>query len=86
MSVYLIVLHEPDPTAWERVRETWPDRCFIVNDHTAFVAPPPGVLSHSIADTLGMNGEKKVSGIVVGTETLAGFAASDAVEWIQSFR
>lgn len=86
MSVYLIALNEPGDETWEKVRESWPDRHYILTDRMAFVAPDGIAVTQDIADTLGMNSEHGISGIVVELDNYGGFNRSALVEWINKVK
>ena len=82
MAVYLIALNEPDENIWETVRNMWPERHHILTDSMAFVAPEGVALTQEIADSLGMNSEGGVSGIVAELNNYGGFNRSALVEWM----
>ena len=86
MSIYLIVLNDPDPGTWEAVKAKWGDDHRFLTDRIAFVAPEKTVLTREIADTLGMNKEGGIRGIIVEMENFSGFNSADAVEWVRKFR
>lgn len=65
MSVYAIVLNEPNTEAWTAPREHWPGRHFVSAQHLAFVAPDdPLVVTTEISDAVGLDSESGVPGIV----------------------
>ena len=82
MAVYLIALNEPDENVWATVGNMWPKHHHILTDRMAFVAPEGVALTQEIADSLGMNSEGGVSGIVVELDNYGGFNRSALAEWI----
>ena len=83
MSVFAVVLNDPDERAWDSLRTHWPDRHLVVTDRLAFVAPETLTLTQDVADTLGMNQEKKVLGIVIEMANRSGFNKSSLTEWLE---
>ena len=47
----------PSSDAWNQVKEHWPDRSHIMNDHMAFVAEPGIGTATEIKKTLGISTE-----------------------------
>lgn len=86
MAVYLISLNKPDENAWVKVRDIWPKRHHILTDHMAFVAPEGVTLTQEIADSVGMDSEGGVSGIVVELDNYGGLNQSALVEWIAKIK
>ena len=85
MSIYAIVLQVPDETAWDKVRETWPDRHYIWHDYTAFIAPVGITTSTQLAGTLGFNGDEKRTGVVIEvTPSHHGYVQANLVEWLKN--
>ena len=82
MSIYLIALNEPNAAAWTAVRDKWPARHYILTDHMAFVAPEGIVLTQEIADALGINSERRISGFVVELNNYSGLSRAALKEWI----
>ena len=39
MSVYAVFLNEPDETVWQKLKEEWPKRHYVLTGNMAFVAP-----------------------------------------------
>lgn len=83
MSVFAIVLNDPDERAWDSLRKQWPDRHLVVTDRLAFVAPETLTLTQDVADTLGLNQERKVLGIVIEMANRSGFNKSFLTEWLE---
>ena len=82
MSVFLVALNEPDVETWERLKDRWPGRHFIVTDRMAFLAPEGITVTQEIADALGMNAEHQVLGLVIELGNYAGRGPASVVEWI----
>ena len=85
MTIYAIVLNEPDETAWRQVRSEWPDRHYIVTDRLAFITPKEVILTEDIAETLGMDDERNVTGIVIEVASYSGFNKPGLWEWARKF-
>ena len=54
MSTFAVYLDQPDPGAWEALRQNWPERHFILDERVAFVAPEGIVLTSDVARTVGV--------------------------------
>ena len=85
MTIYAIVLNEPDEAAWERVKSGWPDRHYIVTGHLAFVAPEEVILTEGITEELGMDDEGNVTGVVIEAASYSGFNKPGLWEWARKF-
>ena len=88
MSVYLIILEEPNESVWTALKEEWPDRQhFILNDRLAFVAPDPKeriLLVEDICDALGMGPINQVTGIVSQvSSSINGWHRERFWEWLE---
>lgn len=83
MAVFLISLNESNEETWEKVKGLWPDRHHVLTDRMAFVAPQGIAVTQEIADSLGMNSEHRVLGIVAELDNYGGFNQSGLVEWIK---
>lgn len=81
MTIYAIVLNEPNETAWRQVRSEWPDRHYIVTDCLAFIAPEGFTLTEGIAETIGMDEQGGVTGVVIEATAYSGFNRSGLWEW-----
>ena len=82
MSVYAIILNEPDEGAWERVSNEWPKHYFL-NDSVAFVAPDdPVSLAGEIGEKVGMNADHSVVGIVIEVGSNNGYNYQTLWEWM----
>ena len=68
--------------AWVLINDRWYKRHHILTERMAFVAPEGVALTQEIADSLGMNPEGRVSGIVAELDNYGGFNRSALVEWI----
>ena len=87
MTIYAIILNEPNDSAWEAVRENWPNHHHILTDQIAFIAVPEDklTLTDDIAEPIGLNESKKIRGLVIEAEHRAGFNDSSLVEWLGKF-
>ena len=85
MTIYAIVLNEPDDTAWERVKSQWPHHHYIVADCLAFLAPEGPILTEEIAETVGMNDDDAITGVVIEVASYNGFNKPGLWEWARKF-
>ena len=85
MSIYLVALNVPNKLAWETIQTSWPAHHFILTDHLAFVAPDEPALTATVAETIGINAEKDVLGIVVELGNKAGYNLTSLNEWLSKF-
>ena len=83
MSIYAIVLTEPDAAAWARVKETWKEEHHFFTDRIAFVSAKKGTTTLEISEIVGMGSKEKVRGIVLEADAIAGWAPSSLGEWIE---
>lgn len=85
MSLFAIVLNKPSQDAWKAVKENWPSHHYFLTDRIAFVAPDNGtVLTSQIAELVGMNDEKMVSGFVMKSAANAGYNDASLWEWMRT--
>ena len=85
MSIYLVALNEPSKLAWETIQTNWPAHHLLLTDHLAFMAPDEPALTSTIAETIGMNDEEKVLGIVVELGNKSGYNQTSLNEWLSKF-
>lgn len=85
MTIYAIVLNEPDEAAWQQVKDHWPDRHYIVSGCLAFVAPEALILTEEIAKTIGMDSQGNVTGVVIEAASYSGFNKPGLWEWARKF-
>ncbi len=85
MSIYLVALNDPSDEAWDAIRDNWPKHHLMLTDRLAFVAPEESALTSMVAETIGINAEKGVLGIVVEMENKAGFNNASLKEWLGKF-
>ena len=85
MSIYLVALNDPSELAWEAIQTNWPKHHFLLTDCLAFVAPDETALTSTLAETIGLNAEKGVHGIVVELGNRAGYNLSSLTEWLGKF-
>lgn len=81
MTIYAIVLNEPNEAAWRQVKSEWPDRHYIVTDSLAFVAPEGFILTEDIAEAIGMDERGGVTGVVIEVTSYSGFNKPGLWEW-----
>ena len=87
MSVFAIFLNEPDETAWETLKEKWPNgRSFILTGNLAFVAPEGIVVTSEISEALGIGGETERRGIVFELGSYNGYNRGSLWEWVKKVR
>lgn len=66
MSLYAVILKQPDAVAWEKIRERWPDYHYFLSETAAFVAATGISTTEQIRDEIGLNLEsleKRVDGL-----------------------
>lgn len=83
MSVYLISLNEPSDEVWDKVKNLWPGRHYLLTDRMAFIAPEGITVTQDIADQLDMNPDGGIAGIVVELGNYAGFNRAGLAEWVE---
>ena len=80
MTLYTIILNDPNQAAWDKLRSLWPAHHRIVNDCMAFLCGD-GLQTGEIAVKIGIG--KRMDGLVVQADDYAGHAAPGIVEWIR---
>ena len=80
MTVFAVILNDPNDAAWQRVKE-W-ELHFILTDRIAFVATEDMTLTHEIAATIGMNRDGGVIGLVIESTNRSGWNNSALNEWL----
>ena len=83
MSIYAIILAEPDAVAWARVEETWKEEHHFFTDRIAFVNAKKGTTTLEISEIVGMASKEKVHGMVLAADSISGWAPSSLREWIE---
>ena len=88
MSIYLVALNDPAEDAWIQVRESWPERHYILTDRLAFIAPEDTLLTETVGEMVGMNEERKLSGFVVEItyEAINGWNRPGLWEWMRKYQ
>ena len=86
MSIYAIVLTDPDDGAWAAVRKEWPNASIFFTDRIAFINVKKRTTTLEVSELVGMESTKKVNGIVVEADTISGWAPSSLGEWIEKNR
>ena len=87
MSIYLVTLNEDSADEWATLKTTWPGRYHILTNRIAFVAPQGLSLSEDIAETLGMNEEMDVTGLVIEWQSPStGYNRKALWEWMKKIR
>ena len=85
MSIYMIVLDEPDKFTLDSVRKKWPRNHFVVDDRVAFIAPDEPVLTKEIQERIEMGGERRIGGIVAKIGASSGYWDPSLWEWMEQF-
>ena len=83
MSIYIVLLDEPNEAAWEGIREHWPDH-LIFDDRKAFISAE-NALTAKIAEQIGI-GPDGATGIVIQMDYFSGRTSNTVVEWISKNR
>ena len=86
MSIYLVVLNEPDEGAWERLKNKWPKpNHYILTDRLAFISPKEVLLTEDITHAVGMNNEFDTTGFVTEVRygTINGWNRQALWEWLE---
>ncbi len=87
MSVYAAFLNEPDKSAWEALREKWPNgRSFVLTDNLAFVAPEGLTLTTEVADAVGIGEKNDLPGVVFEWGVHTGFNRGELWEWLSKVK
>ena len=81
MDTYAIVLNEPSETAWNRIKENWESH-YLVSDTLALIATESPALTLSIAESIGINKEGGVTGIVFQISYYNGWHDRTTWEWL----
>lgn len=80
MTIFLVVLVEPDENAWERISEKWPERHHIISNTLAFVAPEGISTAKSVRDAVGIDvGTIAPSGVVVPMDDHSGVLPAESL-------
>ena len=83
MSIYMILLDEPDEGAWETIPEHWSDH-LIFDDRLAFISAENAVTA-KIAEQIGI-GPDGANGMVIQMDYYAGRTSTSIVEWLAKAR
>ena len=83
MSIYAILLNEPNEAAWEKVREKWAAH-HVLDDRLAFVSAE-NAMTADVARDVGI-GSGGALGIVVQMDFYAGHTTGDFIEWLSKHR
>ena len=82
MSLYTIILEEPNAAVWKAVRSCWPNHHYILNDVVAFVAPEGISNLAKISTAIGLGDELDASGMVFRCSRYSGYATETWVDWL----
>ena len=82
MSVYAVFLNRADEGAWQALREGWPGRHFILTDHMAFVAPEGISTTAQVSETVGIDSDSGLLGVVLEVSAYSGFNQTGLWEWL----
>lgn len=84
MAKYAIILSSPSKHAWDRVKEVWPSH-YILNERVAFIeSDEPRTTTSKISGEVGMDDDKKISGIVIQVGHYNGFEEPELWEWLEN--
>ena len=83
-AIFLVVLNQPDPHAWNAISEIWPDSHYLLTDQTAFISAPRSTPLNSISSRLGMNPERQISGLVSIVDSYYGWNDRALWDWISN--
>ena len=82
MNIYMIVLDEPNDSAWQNIQEFWPEDHFIHTERVAFIADNNlMMLTSDISTKVGI-GEVTFNGIAVNTTSYYGHSSMRLWEWL----
>ena len=82
-TLYLVVLRQPNPDIWKRIKEEWPEHHFILDTRSAYIALESVLLTDDLAEKIGMNEKEKVAGVVVEIAEINGWISKKLWEWIR---
>lgn len=90
MSIYVVILEQPDKKAWAVLKEKWPKRQhYILDGRVAFVAPARQhasevFLTEDISEALGMGTDTQRWGIVaeINRKAIDGWHDQRLWEWV----
>lgn len=85
MSVYAIILNEPNSEVLSRVNQVWPNHNYPLSETVIFVAPEGISLVQQIVTTAGMVEEEKVFGVVLempAASVYRGWNDQNLWEWL----
>ena len=82
MAIFVIVLDAPSTTAWEAVKECWPDRHFMHSDRVAYIVDAEWMLTRTVAEKIGICDGGLVWGLVIEVKHYSGTADRTLVEWL----
>ena len=83
MSIYMILLDEPNEGAWEEIPKRWEDH-LIFDDRLAFVSAE-NTVTGKIAEQIGI-GPDGATGIVTQMDFFSGRTSTLIVEWLAKNR
>ena len=83
-SKFIVVLDRPDVESWNTIQRLWPENHYIHTQNVAYLKLPASTLTAEIASHLGMNGERKVSGIVIRVGNYYGLNDLKLWEWLKT--
>ncbi len=83
MSLYAVVLNNPDESVMARAKKELGNRMYVVTDHLALVSPEQTVLTDNVSDMFGI--DKDTTGLVIEIENYSGFNQKALWEWMEKF-
>ncbi|MDE0308810.1 MAG: hypothetical protein OXI60_03120 [Acidiferrobacterales bacterium] len=82
MTTFAIILSEPTPDDWEKLKQFPASSYYIVDDRVAFFSGKNVDLTAEISDMVGMNDDEKITGIVISVEWYDGWHNNTLWEWL----
>ncbi len=88
MSTYAIILSRESSTyAWDKIKESWESSHYILSDRVAFiVSEDPKITTRKISDTIGMDKNQQINGVVLQVSHFNGYETVDLWEWLAKFQ
>lgn len=83
VSIYAVILKQPDAVAWEKIRERWPDYHYFLSETAAFVAVAGISTIEQIRDEIGLNSTQRINGVLVEVLTYGGYSDTALGAWLK---
>ena len=83
MNIFVVALHEPNKAVWEKLKAEYKNS-YMLTDTLALVSPEdPQTLTSAISDSLGIDPENNIVGMVFKVETYYGYQYQPVWEWLR---